>query len=210
MNFKYYKTNNLIAFVPILTILFTLFYNQFEGFINSNETLKNISSYISIFSVLGLITLCLKLVDEYFWKYKVSNLIINIPDLNGRYEGEMISSYLDENGNKKKLKCIMEITQTASKVHVYTYVGDFQNIQSSNSTTICEELEKQKNGFYRLYYNYENESSQPDKGGHKGTAYLEFFPDIKTLKGKYFNDRNNTGSIIVNLKSKKLKGRFNV
>ncbi|WP_288457342.1 hypothetical protein [uncultured Chryseobacterium sp.] len=198
MNFKYYKTNNLIAFVPILTVLLTLFYNQFEGFINSNETLKSISSYISIFSVLGLITLCLKLVDEYFWKYKISNLIINIPDLNGRYEGEMISSYLDENGNEKKLKCVMEITQTASKVHVCTYVGDFQNIQSSKSTTICEELEKQKNGFYRLYYNYENESSQSNKGSHKGTAYLEFFPDIKALKGKYFNDRNNTGTIDVN------------
>ena len=42
MNFKYYKTNNLIAFVPILTILLTLFYNQFEGLISSNETLKDI------------------------------------------------------------------------------------------------------------------------------------------------------------------------
>ncbi|AZA92977.1 Uncharacterised protein [Chryseobacterium nakagawai] len=205
MNFKYYKTNNLIAFVAILTILLTLFYNQFEGLINSNDILKSISSYISIFSVLGLITLCLKLIDHEFWKYKISNLIINIPDLNGRYEGEMISSY-----NNIKLKCVMEITQTASTVHVCTYVGDYQNIQSSKSITICEELEKQKNGFYRLYYNYENESSQPNKGGHKGTAYLEFFPDIKTLKGKYFNDRSNTGAIEVNLKSKKLKGRFNV
>lgn len=205
MNFKYYKTNNLIAFVPILTILLTLLYNQFEDLINSNETLKSISSYISIFSVLGSITLFLKLIDEELWKYKISNLIISIPNLNGRYEGEMISSY-----NNVKLRCVMEITQTASTVHVCTYIGDFQNIQSSKSITICEELEKQKNGFYRLYYNYENESSQPNKGGHKGTAYLEFFPDKKILRGKYFNDRNNTGTIEVNLKSKKLKGRFNV
>ncbi|MCL8536861.1 hypothetical protein M9991_08255 [Chryseobacterium gallinarum] len=205
MNFKYYKTNNLIAFVPILTILLTLFYNLFEDSINSNETLKSISSYISIFSVLGLMTLCLKLIDQELWKYKISNLIIDIPNLNGRYEGEMISSY-----NNTKLKCVMEITQTASTIHVCTYIGDFQNTQSSKSITICEELEKQKNGFYRLYYNYENESSLPNKGGHKGTAYLEFFPDIKTFRGKYFNDRSNTGSIDVNLKSKKLKGRFNV
>ena len=91
MNFKYYKTNNLIAFVPVLTILLTLFYNQFEDSINSNETLKSISSYISIFSVLGLMTLCLKLIDQELWKYKISNLIIDIPNLNGRYEGEMIS-----------------------------------------------------------------------------------------------------------------------
>lgn len=210
MNFKYYKPKSPITFIPILTILITALYSLCEKWINSVELIKNLSNFISVLSILGFVTLILSWIDKRLWKLKITNPIIDIPNLNGRYEGELISSYKDNNGNDTKLKCVMEITQTASYVHVCTYVGSLNNVESSKSTTICEELRKQDNDIFRLFYNYENQSHSHDGTTHKGTAYLEYFPDIKALRGKYFNDKKNTGAFNVTFVTEELIGRFNV
>lgn len=92
---------------------------------------------------------------------------------------------------------------------MFTYIGK-DGVQTSNSETICEVLKKKENGFYTLYYNYGNNSNlNVEFNDHKGTAYLEFFPDIESLRGNYFNERKNSGTIDVKLVSKKIIGRFN-
>lgn len=71
-------------------------------------------------------------------------------------------------------------------------------------------MKKKGNGFYTLYYNYANNSNlDVELNDHKGTAYLEFYPDINSLRGNYFNERKNTGTIDVRFDAKKLIGRFN-
>jgi len=210
MNFKYYKSGSLIPFIAILSIVCSLVYSWLEQILAANGTFKNISNYISFFSVLGLMVILIKWINVCLWKYKFTNVLIDVPNLNGRYEGEMVSSYPDQNGNPIKLICAMEVTQNASQIHVYTYVGNELGIQSSHSSTICEELIMQKNKFYRLFYNFQNESEQSTNlSDHKGTAYLDVFLDTKSLTGRYFNERGNSGSINVKFVSTRKIGRLN-
>lgn len=210
MNFKNYKTSTLISFIVILAIFCNIIYLQLDDFLIQFPKTKEISNYIGFLSILGLMTLVIKLIDSYLWKSKITNLIIEIPDLNGRYVGVMTSSYKDPVTEKPmEMECVMEVKQNASSIHIYTYIGR-DGIQSSSSETICEVLKKNNNSFYTLYYNYGNNSSLNVKfNDHKGTAYLDFFPDIQSLRGNYFNERNNNGTINVKLVSKKLIGRFN-
>jgi hypothetical protein len=209
MNFKYFRTGNLVSFIVVLGVLSNILYLKIDSFLSEYENLKLISNYLGVLSVLGIMFLILKWINLYLWKYCITNLIIKIPDLNGRYEGEMISSYLGVNNERIKMVCVMEIVQNASKVHIHTYIGRGDN-ESSKSETICEELFLETNSIYTLYYNYKNVSDlQVELNDHKGTAYLSYFPDKKCLKGNYFNERKNNGEIKVFFKSKNLIGRFN-
>ncbi|WP_407475454.1 Cap15 family cyclic dinucleotide receptor domain-containing protein [Elizabethkingia anophelis] len=210
MNFKNYKTEALISFIVVLAIVCNILYLVFDKYIASYPTLKGISNYIGFLSILGLMTLVVKLIDRYLWKSSFTNIIIEIPNLNGRYEGTMTSSYIDSTTNQPTiLDCVMEISQTASMIHVHTYIGK-NGTQTSSSETICEVLKRKTNNFYTLYYSYGNVSNLTvELNDHKGTAYLDYFPDVKSLKGNYFNERKNNGIIVVKFKSNKLIGRFN-
>lgn len=210
MNFKNYNTEYLISFIAILAIVCNILYMSFDIYITTIPKLKEISNYIGFLSILGLMILILKLIDNYLWKSSLTNIIIEIPDLNGRYEGTMTSSYKDsKTGKNTILDCVMEITQTASTIHVHTYIGK-DGSQTSSSETICEVLKRNPNKLYTLFYNYGNVSNlSVELNDHKGTAYLDYFPDVKSLKGNYFNERKNNGTITVKYKSNKLIGRFN-
>lgn len=211
MNFKNYKTTSLVSFIVILAIVCNILYLTFDSCVSDFPILKEISNFIGFLSILGLMILFLKIIDKYLWKKSLTNVIIEIPDLNGRYEGTMTSSYIDPLTNQPTvMDCVMEITQTASKINVHTYIGKNNN-QTSSSETICEVLNRKPNNLYTLYYNYGNISSlNVALNDHKGTAYLDYFPDIVSLRGNYFNERKNNGTINVQFKSKVIIGRFNV
>ena len=210
MNFKNYKTTALVSFIVILAIFCNVFYLKLDECLSQFPKIKEVSNYIGFLSILGLMTLVIKLIDPYFWKTILTNPIIEIPDLNGRYEGIMTSSFIDPSTKEPViLRCVMEVTQNASNIHVFTYIGK-DGVQTSCSETICEVLKKKENGFYTLYYNYGNNSNlNVDLNDHKGTAYLDYFHDIKSLRGNYFNERRNNGTIDVKFVSKNLIGRFN-
>jgi hypothetical protein len=209
MNFKYFRAGTVVPFIAILAIISNIIYLNIDSTLIHYPILKLVSSYLPLLSVLGIMFLILNWMNMHLWKYSLTNLIIKIPNLNGRYEGSMISSYLDDNGNRIKMVCVMEIIQNASKVHIHTYIGRGEN-ESSTSETICEELVLETNNIYTLYYNYKNVSDlQVELNDHKGTAYLSYFPDKKCLKGNYFNERKNNGEIKVFFKSNNLIGRFN-
>lgn len=210
MNFKNYKTISLISFISILAIICNFLYLWFDEYISNFPELKEISNYIGFLSILGLMILFIELIDKYLWKQSLTNVIIEIPNLNGRYKGTMTSSYIDPSTNAPLvLDCVMEISQTASSIQVHTFIGK-DGKQTSTSETICEVLKKKSNNFYTLYYNYGNVSNlNVELNDHKGTAYLDYFKDIKSLKGNYFNERRNSGTIIVKFVSNVLIGRFN-
>lgn len=210
MNFKNYKTRALVPFIVILAIFCNIIYLQLDEFLMQFSKVKEISNYIGFLSILGLMTLIIRVIDVYFWKFKVTNPIIKIPNLNGRYEGVMISSYINPVTEKAmEMQCVMEIIQKSSSIHVFTYIGQ-DGVQTSSSETICEVLKEKENGFHTLYYNYGNNSNlNVEFNDHKGTAYLDYFPDVKSFKGNYFNERKNNGIIAVKFKSNELIGRFN-
>ena len=212
MNFKYFKTGILIPFILVLSVVFNIVSNQIETFINTNNTVSQIYSYIGVFSTLSLITITLTFINFVGWKWCIFKWLIDIPNLNGRYTGELVSSFIDPTTGSPMVKdCAIEIKQSASSIHIFTYYGDKgTNIQTSRSYSVSEELVEEKNGLFQLFYIFTNEpeSLLTQLNNHAGTAKLKYYPDIKTLDGDYYNQRKNIDTIKVTFQQKKQLGRL--
>lgn len=211
MNFKYYKSGALIPFILVMGVGFGLLAGKIQECLKDIEALIQINDYVGIFSTIGLITLTFLFINNVGWKWRVFKWLIDIPNLNGRYKGELISSFLDSNGKPVIKDCVIEIKQTGSSIHVFSYFGDKgTSTQSSRSYSVSEELVQEKNGLFQLFYIFTNE---PDTlitqlNNHLGTSKFKYYPDIKTLEGDYYNQRQNIGTIKVKFEQKKLLGRL--
>jgi hypothetical protein len=211
MNFKYYKSGALIPFILIMGVGYGLLSGKIQECLKGLDALTQINDYVGIFSTIGLITLTFLFINNIGWKWGIFKWLIDIPNLNGRYKGELISSYLDANGNPVIKDCVIEIKQTGSSIHVFSYYGDKgTNTQSSRAYSVSEELVQEKNGLFQLFYIFTNE---PDTlitqlNNHSGTSKFKYYPDIKTLEGEYYNQRQNIGTIKVKFEQKKLLGRL--
>jgi SMODS-associating 2TM, beta-strand rich effector domain len=211
MNFKYYKTEKLIFFIIGLTILFGAISTYLHHIIYSlPKFLQDLILFTDSFTVPFFISLIMYFVNTKWWKTKKFKWLIDVPNLNGRYKGKLISSYI-ENGNAKTMDCVLEIKQSASSIHISGYFGDIETgIISSSSFSVSEELVKERNGFFRLFYIFTNETGGlPDKlNNHSGTAKLLYYPDNYTLDGEYYNKLKNVGMIKVSFEHETLLGRF--
>lgn len=211
MNFKYYKTGALIPFFIVLVILCAIISHRLLESLKSSPAVIEINDNIHIISTLSLIIFILGFINFFAWKWWVFKWLIDIPDLNGRYVGELISSYLDPSGNPTIKDCAFEIKQSASSIHIFSYYGDKgSNTQTSRAYSVSEELVQEKDGLFQLYYIYTNE---PDAlltklNNHAGTAKLKYHPDIKSLIGDYYNQRRNIGTINVKFQKNKKLGRL--
>lgn len=211
MNFKYYKSGALVPFILIMGVGYGLLSGKIQECLKGLDALTQINDYIGIFSTIGLITLTFLFINNIGWKWGIFKWLIDIPNLNGRYKGELISSFLDANGKPVVKDCVIEIKQTGSSIHVFSYYGDKgANTQSSRAYSVSEELVQEKNGLFQLFYIFTNE---PDTlitqlNNHSGTSKFKYYPDVKTLDGDYYNQRQNIGTIKVTFEQKQLLGRL--
>jgi len=94
---RYYNSTRLISLVAIL-VLFTV--PTLAKLFSSLESVPIITgSLVSVFSPLIFVSLAIWAIDTYFWKYKWTNYLIDIPDINGRYKGVSISRNSGPNGS---------------------------------------------------------------------------------------------------------------
>lgn len=211
MNFKYYKTSALIPCILIMGVGYGVIAGKIQEWLKDQNTLTQINEYIGIFSTIGFITLTFLFINNIGWKWGIFKWLIDIPNLNGRYKGELISSFLDANGQPVVKDCVIEIKQTGSSIHIFSYYGDKgTNTQSSRAYSVSEELLQEKNGLFQLFYIFANE---PDAlitqlNNHSGTAKFKYYPDNKKLDGDYYNQRQNIGTIKVTFEQNKLLGRL--
>lgn len=211
MNFKYYKTERLIPFIIALTIICTYLSKGIEHLLQNWHVIAEISQAIDTFTILSLEVLVFLGINFFAWKWQIFKWLIDLPDLNGRYEGIVVSSYIGEDGQPERKECVMEIKQTASSIHIYAYFGDIgTHDRTSSSKSVSEELVKGDNGFFSLYYIFTNESEVLliRLNNHLGTARFKYYPDIKSLDGEYYNQRKNVGTIQVKFIQEKLLGRL--
>ncbi|RYD52371.1 MAG: hypothetical protein EOP52_09415 [Sphingobacteriales bacterium] len=211
MNLKYFKAQSLILTVLSLAVVLEPISSVIETWAGNFEPLKKIVDYVDVFSTIGLITGALAFVNYWGWRWRIFKFLVDIPNLNGRYEGKLISSYLDPQGNPVERDCVMEIKQNSSSLHIYSYYGDVQTgITSSSSKTTLEQLIKEPSGFFILYYIYSNQPGGliSQLSNHDGTAKLTYYPDLKKLSGEYYNRRINTGTFELIFRQKKLLGRL--
>ncbi|MCB9352085.1 MAG: hypothetical protein H6573_32020 [Lewinellaceae bacterium] len=215
LNFKYYNTGSLILLILVLSAIYVIFEEIISSVINLpdglQESITTLNGYLGWLSPVAFIGLILFLINEYWWKNWWMNWLVNIPDLNGRYSGELISSYQGEDGKPVMKDCVMEIKQNASSIHICTYYADKgTNVQNSMSYSVAEEVVKEKNGSFTLYYLFTNEPDNMNEAlrKHDGTAKFTYLADKRELVGEYYNHRLNKGAMRVRYEGKVLLHRF--
>ena len=174
--------------------------------------LDNISRISHSFSTLTLMTAVMIGVNTVGWKWRLFRWMVDLPDLNGRYKGELMSSFIGPGGLPTRKPCVVEIRQTASKLHISSYFADeVTGLASSSSHSVLEEIKKEENGFFKVYYVFVNDTGflEGEIRNHTGTANFSYFPDKRTLSGEYYNQRCNRGTIVVQFQQEETLGRFN-
>jgi len=211
MNFKYYKSEKLLIFIIAQVLVFgalaTWIHHLSASWISP---FKELVFFTDSFTVPFFIGLTLYLVNNFGWKTNYFKWLVDIPNLNGRYTGKLISNYTI-NGVRVEMDCVLEIKQSASSIHISGYFGNItEGTVSSSSFSVSEELFIERSGFYRLYYVFSNETGALSErlNNHSGTARFLYFPDKYSLEGEYYNKINNTGSIIVSYQQDTLLGRL--
>src|SRR5690606_3189656 len=122
MNFKYYKISVLIPLILILTLLITPFSNWLVSEISKSENWKNIYSYVGAFSTTTILTLILYLINNFLLKSQISKPLVDLTNLNGRYDAALNSTYFDPSSRHQTLKkCVLEIKPTASYIKINSY-----------------------------------------------------------------------------------------
>jgi hypothetical protein len=210
MSFKYYKTTPLIITIIILAGLIDL---CVVSWINPflSEYLPA-GSHFRVPTTVSLLGIVLLIYNDYLWKYPILNLLMDIPDLSGRYEGAI--RYLRDGVDKEK-KCFIEITQSASKIKVHSYFSDGVN-ENTSSKSLVEDIKKEEDKFFDLYLFYLNSGTKQNGGldCHEGAQKLRFIPgrngNNAQLIGHYFTNRltQTRGEIVSTFVSKHLEGKF--
>lgn len=202
MNFKHYNTSRLIVLVILLFLLESIALQFIKTY--TDQLPKQWQTIIDVSGATGslvLVSLFLTWYDRTLWKYGVGLLkLVNVPNLNGTYEGELISSHIDQaTSQKTKLKCVMRVYQTASRIYI-----EMDFINASNTTTSkshSEQVEDTPADYKIVRFIHHNGGSFDNQvlGQHHGLTELQYYPGTKEFKGSYFNSpqRKTHGTIYV-------------
>jgi len=209
MNFKYYKTVPLI--ISILVLMFCVDYLCVQWLMPILEKFKSLIS-LRIPTNLAIVIAILKIYNNYLWKYPFFNLLVKVPDMNGRYEGKIEYTFENIDGIKD---CAIEVKQTASTIKIHSYFNNDQN-ELTNSKSLIEDIAQATDGFFDVFILYHNSGSKKGSvlDAHDGANILRFFPhdnsQRKKLSGSYFTNRKiqTKGTIWGEFVSNKLKGEF--
>lgn len=204
MNFKHYNGKKLVAWITILFIIESLILARISPILDRlDKPWKQIIDITALFGSLSLVYLILELYDKYFWKYLPSWLnLVSVPDVNGAYEGELISSFKDSQGNPVVRKCHMQIHQTASDIFVE--MEFFNENMKTTSRSRSEQIENYRGQYFILQFVHLNDGNYDDKdlNMHKGLTTLKYYPATKEFKGDYFNDPHRKTYGKLNVKKK--------
>ncbi len=215
MNFRYYNTGSLILFILVLSvlagILMTSFINPLLSRLN-NET-RTVIDYVGFLSVPAIIGGALWLVNRIGWRWTIFKWLVDVPDMRGRYIGELNSVYHQNYGSQElSMQMVMEIHQTASELVISCFFLNPKSDTKSFSRSVVEQIEIQRDNSIKVSYLYVNRPEQkadPAVGIHEGTVYFIYYPDKKRISGAYYTERPSNGTFEINYQSDKLLHRFN-
>lgn len=200
---KFYIIFTVLALFPAMWIA-----RMLQNLIEVSST-----GVVKVFADLGLVEApsAIFLIGTMYWVYErflwriwPVRYIHNLPDIAGRYVGEIESSYDDT-----KYPFVLEIRQTLQSVSICLYT------ERSSSFSVIANVGDNEYGNRILVYVYKNTprtvSKDLDMRSHDGFACLEIFQDEHKLAGFYFNDpreRGRHGKLSCSWTESKLKGRF--
>ncbi|WP_143884531.1 Cap15 family cyclic dinucleotide receptor domain-containing protein [Chryseobacterium binzhouense] len=200
-NFKYYPFRKLFLMTCLVIVIYLII--KYGVLILFNKTdFTNISAVNLIMDIAGLssiLALVFSLINEYImWNWYLK--FLGLPDLRGKYTGELVSNYhIEDDITKPNItKWIeMEIHQNINGFHVKAnfYPSQYNKSETSESESITHDILAKDNGEFVITYHYRNKGNKFHKenerykhNNHDGIAILTFDPKNKILKGNYFND----------------------
>lgn len=184
-NFKYYKPTTLVGFIIISGTIINLLINYLT---------KEIQwfTYFSFPSTSAIIIMFLGIYDKFLWKRKILNFLVWIPNIQGRYEGDIIFQ-LPISNETTTMKCIVLVKQTASLVKINSFFKNEDRTNSTPSESKVANIVKEEDNTFSLIFTYENKGTP---GGnnfapHYGTNQLKFIDkrNEKLLFGYYYTNR---------------------
>ena len=168
-NRLFYFFNDLLTSCP-----------QLEIYISKWEYLGVIPSQITVAIVFGIIKW---FFTNYLWKLNFVTKLCDVPNLNGKCEGVLISSYIDSEGNPTELEMVLDIQQTWEKIRC---VSTFDKSRSA-CDMVCIDTTSPEGVL--LKFTYVNKSQDATYGIPQYAGYNELLLTEKTLVGQYFTAR---------------------
>lgn len=182
----------LVIISTIISILLTHSFAdsvaQLNNIINQSRDIQYIVKIISgfelipnVFGIPLIYNILYRFFDNHAWKCKFVKRILNVADLNGKWDGTLISSH---NGGKI-IDMSLDITQTWTKIKCTANFND----SSSNSSIAAIYSDDCDN--CTLYFAFVNNSRdiKTEMQMYDGFNILTLNGD--KLNGRYFNNRPN-------------------
>lgn len=171
------------------------------------------ASLVLNLSITAIITFLFIVIDKYFWRYPPFKWLYWVPDMSGRYEGEI--RYINPaTSSPDRKNCVIEVFQTGSKLKVSCFFQHQTIDELSTSKSLTESITKEEDGCYSIIFNYLNEGTRTHSQGqpHYGTCILKFINngEGRILQGNYYTNREpqTKGIIEVQYQSNNLKNNF--
>ncbi|MGL5642839.1 MAG: hypothetical protein ACRDDM_11245 [Paraclostridium sp.] len=163
---------------------------------------------------------CTWLFCKVLWNKPLFKKIHNVPDLNGIWEGELLSSFKDANGNGIVRKCTIKVKQNWDEISfksTFTSLNDdipaVQSIKADKSTSdsVNVAFNLDAIGGVSVSFDYKNFGNRSNKNTkhHIGFNIFTYREEEDILEGIYFTDkdRENQGDLQVKRITKKLKAQ---
>ena len=152
--------------------------SRIKSVVNLLEWLEVNPNFLGIPFWYGILTV---VYDKYIWKLLIK--WHQIPDLNGKWVGKLISSF-----GEKSIDMEMEIEQTWSKISFKSIFPQTNSLSYSNVAAIYVD----GNNGTEIYFGFKNESYsvQNKMQSYNGYNVLKLFGNSK-IKARYFNEREN-------------------
>jgi len=121
------------------------------------------------------------------------------PDLNGKWAGTLISTWINPETGQALQPIPAEIT---IRQRLFATTVSLKTAESESHSTRCILERLPDIGRFRIWYSYNNDQLAQVRhrsSPHEGVAFLEFDPDVSSnsLTGRYYTARKTTGDIAV-------------
>jgi hypothetical protein len=205
--FRYYKPNAIIGFIILSGSLIGMILTLIIKSINSVLDL----SYYQYPTASVFVGLLVLVIDRYWWNKKPFRFLFLVPDISGRYEGQI--KYMNPKTKEMaEKKCAAEVFQTGSLIKFNCYFEKSDNSERTKSESLVETITKNEDDTFSLVFTYRNHGLPNLFQEHSGTNILNFIENEngKFLKGIYYTNRepHTKGEMEVAYISNKLKHDF--
>lgn len=205
--FRYYKPSAIIGFIILSG---SIIGGILTFTIKTIDTYSDLS-YYQYPSASVFVGLLVFVIDRYLWNKKPFKFLFFVPDISGRYEGQI--EYIHPISKKEEIKrCVLEIFQTGSLVKFNCYFKKKDGTEKTKSESLVETVIKNEDDTYSLVFTYRNHGLNNHFQEHSGTNILKFIENKegKFLNGIYYTNREpqTKGEMSVAFISDKLKNDF--